>query len=178
MFPSIITTSMDGLLLEAWLESSALPLNLRSSLLGRKLFQSLLSQHHQNWLLPTHQPELSQKKPPQSPQKGSWQTAGISQAAAAGSVGTMCIWCSATWSMGSSITGTASGAGSVGTCFFLEATNLGLSPTHSSVSATSSQTVSRSLVSAVSGTNLRVPQPLLLPGLSRKQQNPRNQSRC
>lgn len=72
----------------------------------------------------------------------------------------------------------STGADSVGTCFFLEATNLGLNPTRSSVSATNSQTVSRSLVSAAPGPNLRVPQPLLLPGLSRKQQNPRNQSRC
>lgn len=72
----------------------------------------------------------------------------------------------------------STGAGSVGTCFFLEATKLGLSPVHSSVPATSSQTMSRSLVSTVLGKNLTVPQPLLLPGLSRKQQNPRNQSRC
>lgn len=41
--------------------------------------------------------------------KGSWQRVGISLAAAVGSVGTMCTWCSATWLMGSSITGTASG---------------------------------------------------------------------
>lgn len=218
--------------------------------------------------------------------KGSWQRVGMSPAAAVGSVGNMCTWCSATWSMGSSITGTASGtaalpsrgtrwgsqraslvplglervvwhivfqsggnlgllcvretvsaslfsstpfllqavlstalvlvpeecahsvcslpvwclhppvdggvvpalpavclsalwrmfpetfvstgAGSVGTCFFLEATKLGLSPVHSSVPATSSQTMSRSLVSTVLGKNLTVPQPLLLPGLSRK----------
>lgn len=72
----------------------------------------------------------------------------------------------------------STGAGSVGTCFFLEATKLGLSPVRSSVPATSSQTMSRSLVSTVLGKSLTVPQPLLLPVHSRKQQNPRNQSRC
>lgn len=72
----------------------------------------------------------------------------------------------------------STGAGSVGTCFFLEATKLGPSPVRSSVPATSSQTMSRSLVSTAPATNLRVPQPLLLPGHSRKQQNPRNRSRC
>lgn len=72
----------------------------------------------------------------------------------------------------------STGAGSVGTCFFLETTKLGLSLVHSSAPATSSQTMSRSLVSTVLGKNLTVPQPLLLPGCSRKLQNPRNQSRC
>lgn len=72
----------------------------------------------------------------------------------------------------------STGAGSVGTCFFLETTKLGLSPVRSSVPATSSQRMSRSLVSTVLGKNLTVPQPLLLPGHFRKQQNPRNQSRC
>lgn len=72
----------------------------------------------------------------------------------------------------------STGAGSVGTCFFLEATKLGLSLVLSSVPATSSQTMSRSLISTALGKNLTVPQPLLLPGHSRKQQNPRNQSRC
>lgn len=72
----------------------------------------------------------------------------------------------------------STGAGSVGTCFFLEATKLGLSPVRSSVPATSSQTMSRSPVSTVLGKSLTVPQPLLLPVHSRKQQNPRNQSRC
>lgn len=72
----------------------------------------------------------------------------------------------------------STGAGSVGTCFFLEATKLGLSLARSSVPATSSLTVPRSLVSTVLGNSLTVPQPLLLPGRSRKQQNPRNQSRC
>lgn len=81
------------------------------------------------------------------------------------------------WTMFSE-TSVSTGAGSVGMCFFLEATKLGLSPVRSSVPATSNQTMSRSLVSAALGTNLRVPQPLLLPGHSRKWQNPRNQSRC
>lgn len=83
----------------------------------------------------------------------------------------------ALWSMFPEIF-VSTGAGSVGTCFFLEATKLGLSPVHSSVPATSSLTMSRSLVSTVLGKSLTVPQPLLLPGCSRKQQNPRKQSRC
>lgn len=41
--------------------------------------------------------------------KESWRRVGISLAAAVGSAGTMCTWCSGTWLMGSSITGTASG---------------------------------------------------------------------
>ena len=72
----------------------------------------------------------------------------------------------------------STGAGSVGTCFFLEATELGLSLVRLSVPATSSQTMSRSLVSTAPGANLRAPQPLPVPGHSRKQQNPRNRSRC